>query len=430
MPAFNPEFIPNLTRLGFIALLLAVSLVIAARFRHFWGITPIAVMTGFLQVLQTALAIGLSLSVFPGVSFSPGSVVVFPATLFAVLLVYVLEDELEARRLIFGSVLANVTMALVIFVSQPFFEGPDVINRLGLDRPGAALLARIVVIGAGLMAVDAFILIRAFEWFGERVSRNVLARAQFSLCLCVAFDALAFSFVAFGTRPRFTTILAVDLIGKVLAASFYSLLFVFLLPWSRMTGERDPAPRTRRVTGPITYKERFQDLQKIAVRDALTGVFNRAYFDHEFRSQTERALLREEPLLLLLIDLDSFKKINDTFGHPTGDRVLALFGESLRAVARQNDTVCRYGGEEFAILIASSAPSIAGTLFDRCREEFHRLWNEATPPFSFEAPRFSMGSASVPADARSAPELLSVADHHLYTSKRAGGDRLTVSTQA
>ncbi|MBX7186488.1 MAG: GGDEF domain-containing protein [Vicinamibacteria bacterium] len=424
MPPFSPDLATNLTRLGLIGLLLAVSLVVAARFRHFWGITPLAVMMGLLQAVQVALAVGLSLSAFPGVTFSPGSVVIFPATLFAILLVYVLEDEIEARRLIFGSVFSNVTLALLVFFLQPFFEGGPALNRLGLDGAGAARLARLVVIGAGLMAVDAFILVRAFEWFGDRVSRNVLARAQFALCICVAFDAICFSLVAFAGRPRFTTILLVDLVGKVAAASFYSLLFVFLLPWSRMTGDqeghfRGPGP------GSITFKDRFQDLQKVAVRDALTGVFNRAYFDHELRAQTERVLLREERLLLVLIDLDSFKRINDTWGHPAGDRVLSLFGEALRAVARQNDTVCRYGGEEFAILIAGG-PSIAPVLFDRTNDEVSRLWNSAEPPFPFPAPRCSMGAASVPDDARSASELLAAADRRLYASKRAGGDRLTI----
>ena len=430
LPPFTPDFLPNLTRLGLIALLLALCLVIAARFRRFWGITPIAVLTGLLQVLQTALALGLSITVFPDVHFSPGSVVVFPAGLFAVLLVYVLEDELEARRLIYGIIVANLTLALLIFFAQPLFDTQEATHRLGLTSAAAAGLARIVVIGAGLMAVDTFLLIRAFEWFGERVSRNVLARSQFALCLAVTFDALAFSFVAFGARPRFGTILAVDLVGKVVAASFYSLLFVFLLPWSRMSGDRD-FPARGGAKGSITFKDRFQDLQKTAVRDAMTGVFNRAYFDHELRAQTERAMLRDDRLLLLLIDLDKFKMINDTHGHPTGARVLALFGEALLAVARQNDTVCRYGGEEFAILIASG-PSIAPVIFDRTSEEVARLWSAASPPFPFPAPHFSMGGASVPTDARTAEHLLAAADHHLYASKRAGGNRLTIapSTEA
>ncbi len=429
MPSFNPEFLPNLTRLGGLALLLAVCLVVAARFRQFWGTTPIAVLVGLLQVIQTVLAVGLSINVLPGVNFSPGSVVIFPVTLFAILLVYVLEDEVEARRLIFGAVLANIAFALLILMAQPLFETAGGASRFDLTAAGAASLSRIIVIGAGVMAVDAFLLIRAFEWFGARVSRNIVARSQFALVLCVAFDAVVFTLAAFGTRPRFGAILFVDLLGKMTAASFYSLLFVFLLPWSRMSEEHGVIARTRRSAGSITYKDRFEDLEKVAVRDALTGVFNRAYFDHELRTQTDRARLRGERLLLVLIDLDSFKQVNDAYGHPTGDRVLALFGEALRAVGRQNDTMCRYGGEEFAILIAGPL-SIAPGLFEKTAEEFTKLWKAATPSFPFDAPRFSAGGAVIPDDVRTAEELLAMADQRLYTSKRAGGNRLTLTSQA
>lgn len=427
MPQFIPEFLPNLTRLGLISLLLAVAFVIAARFRDFWGTTPIAVLAGLLQVPQTILAISLSVGVLPGVSVSPGSVVFFPATLFAILLVYVLEDETEARRLVYGILMSNLTLSVLILVGQPLFDLPDGTNSMGLDAAAAARVSRVLVIGACLLAVDAYILIRAFEWFGERVSRNILARSLFALVLAVGFDALAFGPVAFGSRPRFTTVLIVGLVGKVAAASFYSLAFVFLLPWSGTAEDRDRSLRLNRTSGPITYKDRYQDLQKEAVRDALTGVFNRAYFDHELRAQTDRALLRDERLLLVLIDLDSFKKINDTHGHPAGDRVLTLFGEALRAVARQNDTVCRYGGEEFAILITGGPLAIAPGLFDRTTEELARLWRTASPPLPFDPPRFSLGGASIPEDARSAEGLLATADERLYVSKRAGGHRLTTS---
>ncbi|MBP6703065.1 MAG: diguanylate cyclase [Vicinamibacteria bacterium] len=427
MPSFIPDFIPNLTRLGFIALLLAVAFVVAARFRHFWGTTPIAVLAGLLQVPQTILAISLSVGVLPGISVSPGSVIFFPATLFAILLVYVLEDEAETRRLIYGILIANLTLAVLIFIGQPLFDLPSGANSLGLDAATASRVSRVLIVGAGLLAVDAFILIRAFEWFGERVSRNVLARALFALILSVGFDALAFGPIAFGGRPFFGTLVTVGFVGKVAAASFYSLAFVFLLPWSRMSAERDTSPRLRRNTGPVTYKDRFRDLQKEAVRDSLTGVFNRAYFDHELRVQAERAIVRGDRLLLLLIDLDAFKQINDTHGHPAGDRVLSLFGEALRAVARQNDTVCRYGGEEFAILIAGGPTQIAPGLFERTTEEFDRLWAGATPPFTFSAPRFSVGGATIPDDARSADALLAAADQRLYASKRAGGNRLTIA---
>lgn len=428
MPSFLPDFLPNLTRLGLIALLLAAAFAVAARFRHFWGVTPIAVLAGLLQVPQTILAISLSVGVFPGIAVSPGSVVFFPATLFAILLVYVLEDEIEARRLIYGILLANVTLALLIFLGQPLFDSAAGGNKLNLDAAAAARIAWVLIVGAALLAVDAFILIRGFQWFGERVTRNVLARALFALALAVTFDALAFGPVAFGSRPQLGTLVLIGLAGKVAAASFYSIVFVFLLPWFRATSsDASMILRLKRPSGSITFKDRYQDLQKEAVRDGLTGVFNRKYFDHELRSQTNRALVRGDRLLLLLIDLDSFKKINDTFGHPMGDRVLALFGEALRTVARQNDTVCRYGGEEFAILIAGGPNSIASSLFERTTEELRRLWRAASPPFPFDAPRFSLGGAGIPEDARSPEDLLAIADERLYASKRAGGDRFTVA---
>ena len=319
-------------------------------------------MAGLFQVLQSLLALGVTVQVFPGAGISAGSIVVFPATLFAILLIYVLEDEREARRLIYGVLLANLTLAILIAAGQPLLM-PAGVNHLGIDAPFASRLSRIVLFAAVLLAIDAFILIRSFEWFGERVSRNSLLRAQFAMGLTIAFDATLFWWAFFQKVPLFGLTLAVCILGRVGAAVFYSVAFSILLPWSRYPIE-GLGLTLRGIKESLTYKERFQALQKIAVRDSLTGVFNRAYFDHELRVQTERALLRGDRLLLLLLDLDSFKRVNDTHGHPAGDRVLALFGEALRKVARQNDTVCRYGGEEFAILIAGGPAAIAPVLME------------------------------------------------------------------
>ena len=385
-------------------------------------------MAGLFQVLQSLLALGVTVQVFPGAGISAGSIVVFPATLFAILLIYVLEDEREARRLIYGVLLANLTLAILIAAGQPLLM-PAGVNHLGIDAPFASRLSRIVLFAAVLLAIDAFILIRSFEWFGERVSRNSLLRAQFAMGLTIAFDATLFWWAFFQKVPLFGLTLAVCILGRVGAAVFYSVAFSILLPWSRYPIE-GLGLTLRGIKESLTYKERFQALQKIAVRDSLTGVFNRAYFDHELRVQTERALLRGDRLLLLLLDLDSFKRVNDTHGHPAGDRVLALFGEALRKVARQNDTVCRYGGEEFAILIAGGPAAIAPVLMERVKDEFATLWQGATPPFAFAAPRFSMGAAAVSDDARSAEELLARADQRLYASKREGGDRLTATSAA
>ncbi|MEO5762754.1 MAG: GGDEF domain-containing protein, partial [Vicinamibacteria bacterium] len=367
VPPIPPDLILNLSRLGLIALLLAVCFVVAARFRAVWGTTPIAVLAGLFQVPQTLLASGISINLFLGLSISPGSVIFFPATLFAILLVYVLEDEVEAKRLICGILFANVALAVLLFAGQPLLEP---LGRAP-DAAASARMFRVLISGAALLGLDALLLIRAFEWFGEKVSRNLYARAQFALWVSLVFDSLVFPFLAFIGRPQFWSQLFIGLLGKFIAAVFYSLAFVALLRWTKGRGDQEGTMLlSKRLPGSVTYKDRFKDLQQFAVRDALTGVFNRAYFDHELKAQTERALLRNEALLLLLLDLDSFKKVNDTYGHPAGDRVLATFGEALRAVARQNDTVCRYGGEEFALLIGGGQSSIAPRLFDRIIEEF------------------------------------------------------------
>ncbi len=92
-------------------------------------------------------------------------------------------------------------------------------------------------------------------------------------------------------------------------------------------------------------------LARMALCDGLTGVFNRAYFDATIEKEAARSLRSKKSLSLLLVDLDHFKKINDTLGHQTGDRVLAEVACVLREQSRLSDTVCRYGGEEFAIIL-------------------------------------------------------------------------------
>jgi diguanylate cyclase (GGDEF)-like protein len=430
VPTPHPELLLNLGRLGFIAGLLALCFVGAARLRQQWGITPIAVLAGMGQAAQSLLGFGVSVELFNGISINPGSTIFFPATLFAILLVYVLEDEVEAKRLIYGILIANLVFAFLTFLVEPLLSSSATKNRLGVAAPAGPELLLTLLLGSAVLAADAFILIRVFEWFGERVSRNLLARATFALGLAVTFDALVFPLVAFSTRPKFGVILLASVTGKVIAATFYSCAFVALLRLSRNRADLEATMlRSKRLPGSVTYKDRFKELQQVAVRDALTGVFNRAYFDHEITAQTERAVVRGDTLLLLLIDLDSFKKINDTYGHPVGDRVLSLFGEALRNTARQNDTVCRYGGEEFAILI-SGPPSITQQVLDRTRDEFQRLWNLATPPLPCEAPKVSAGAAVIPTDATVSHELLSIADGRLYISKRAGGNRLTMTNES
>src|SRR5688572_25780389 len=100
----------------------------------------------------------------------------------------------------------------------------------------------------------------------------------------------------------------------------------------------------------VTLEQRVQSLHERATRDALTQVANRAEFDRLLQSSVESHLERRLPCSLIICDLDHFKRINDTFGHPAGDEVLVGFGALLRRHCRSGDLVARYGGEEFVML--------------------------------------------------------------------------------
>ena len=106
------------------------------------------------------------------------------------------------------------------------------------------------------------------------------------------------------------------------------------------------------VTRDATQRRQVQDmLREQTIRDPLTGLFNRRYLDESLERELSRAARDKRPLSLLMIDIDSFKKLNDTYGHPAGDEVLRRLGELIRNGARNADLPCRYGGEEFLLCL-------------------------------------------------------------------------------
>jgi len=157
--------------------------------------------------------------------------------------------------------------------------------------------------------------------------------------------------------------------------------------------------------------------QRLAHVDTLTGIPNRRSYDE--RVETELAIARrnEQPLSLLLVDIDHFKAINDERGHNVGDEILVFTGQLLRDVTRQSDWAFRYGGEEFAVLARATHPRGAMILAERIRSIFENL-SEQT---SAGRRTCSIGVATyVHADDETAEELFARADARLYAAKQAG----------
>ena len=180
------------------------------------------------------------------------------------------------------------------------------------------------------------------------------------------------------------------------------------------------------VTRDATQRRQVQDmLREQTIRDPLTGLFNRRYLDESLERELSRAVRDKRPLSLLMIDIDSFKKLNDTYGHPAGDEVLRRLGELIRNGARNADLPCRYGGEEF-LLVLPNMPLDAA--FERA-EDLRQL-------FAVErigvgnaglSATMSVGVAAFPDHGNTRESLIEVADRALYAAKHAGRNCVVVA---
>lgn len=157
-------------------------------------------------------------------------------------------------------------------------------------------------------------------------------------------------------------------------------------------------------------------------KDPLTGLFNRKFFNQEIELVVARAERHKEPLTLAVLDIDSFKQINDLYGHPTGDQVLTALGELVKGNVRASDVAARIGGEEIAILLPATNKDGAEELAERLLANIHevKIKNKEEIEIKFTV---SIGIASFNKGMTS-EELISNADKALYKAKDKGKDRI------
>lgn len=160
-------------------------------------------------------------------------------------------------------------------------------------------------------------------------------------------------------------------------------------------------------------------LAELATIDGLTGLKNRRSFNEALPTACSLAVRCGYPLSLMMIDVDHFKTLNDTFGHPAGDSVLATLADILKGGTRDHDIVARYGGEEFAVLLPATTADAASLLAERlCSIIRNHSWLQR--PMTVSA-----GVATTGTGLATGQELLEAADRALYHSKRSGRDQIT-----
>jgi diguanylate cyclase (GGDEF)-like protein len=164
-----------------------------------------------------------------------------------------------------------------------------------------------------------------------------------------------------------------------------------------------------------------QEAQRLSITDGLTGLWNYRYFTMTFAKEIERSSRFGRPLALLLLDLDKFKDVNDTYGHQRGDSVLIELATRVKAEIREVDTLARYGGEEFVLVLPETdAAGAAGAAQRICEVVRHRPFsNEGEEPLAITV---SVGVSVFPAHGSSAATLMRNADTALYAAKDAGRD--------
>lgn len=257
-----------------------------------------------------------------------------------------------------------------------------------------------------------------------------------SLLICIAvllFDIAAPAGIAAGVpyaalvmvglithRPRFILVLAV--LGSVLTIVGY-----FMSPpgatFALSVINRGLALFAIWATAIVSYFHLsiLSRLEPMAITDHLTGLYNRHYFTSEVVKQINLWRRYQLPLSMLILDIDCFKKVNDTYGHGAGDYVLETLARICEEVVRDIDTVARIGGEEFAILLPSTAINGAMQIAERIRRQTEAY------AFHYDGHRFrltvSLGAAELSDESWSVTEFIKAADDMLYKAKNSGRNR-------
>ncbi len=173
-----------------------------------------------------------------------------------------------------------------------------------------------------------------------------------------------------------------------------------------------------------------ETLRLLAITDPLTGLYNRRYFWELAEVEISKAIRYSRPLSVVMLDIDFFKRVNDTFGHAAGDMVLKMVAKIVKEMVRTIDVAARYGGEEFIVVLPETSAPQAAAVAERLRKEIENATVHAENRLITVTASFGVSDFLVKTGSKSQqtilPEFISGADQALYASKNAGRNRVTV----
>lgn len=233
--------------------------------------------------------------------------------------------------------------------------------------------------------------------------RTTILVSVIQLCAVIAFIFL---------NPALRTINWPSLVAFIVFTAFIGVLYGF-------SNKRQMAEIEKQRNQLLVDEAK---LRALSVRDPLTGLYNRRYMEETFDREIQRAIRKQQPLSVIMADIDGFKSINDTVGHVLGDKALVKASTYLMKSIRASDVACRFGGDEFCLILPDCSLEEGihrANLLRAGVESLHAQGDEGIERFTL-----SFGVAAMPDDGLTREALLGAADSALYSSKRAGRNRV------
>ena len=278
MPFINYD---QFATLGLEATLVSLLLLALFRLRTRFGLSLLFITLGAFQQMQMTLALSFYVELTPGILVSPGSVVLFTSSLFAFLLIYIREDASEARKLIYGLAIANISLEALSYFFARQMDMPGLHNLYNFPRELLVHNPRVLLAGTAALLVDGIVVIILYEWVSRLISRFLFLRIYVSMALALVLDTLIFATGSFWGQPQFLSLFLSGLAGKILMSVFYAAVLTLYLRYFEKPEYLQPRrhAQIQDIFEILTYRQRYEALRQRVVRDPLTGLYNRAFFE-------------------------------------------------------------------------------------------------------------------------------------------------------
>lgn len=387
-------------------------------YRQKLGLGVFLTALGVMHFLETYLAAVFYVSLPFGVA-SPGSSILFAGKLMMILMLYMREDAAVVRQPIYGLFLGNLLTVLFAQLVQ-FHQIADItpsrpINISFLDEMGI-----LMIWGTALLYLDSIGIILLYEKLGRYLQRWIVLRFAICGAVMLSFDQAGFYGVL---RYLYDAPVQVFFDGwkaKMVAVIVYATLFAIY----QKISSSGPIFAMRRsvsdVFDDLTFRERYEDLLSRSGRDVLTGLSDRARMELDAPELVEGCVDKGRVASVLIVDIDHFKTINDTFGHLRGDEILRDFSAILAKHTQPHGHLFRFGGEEFVALLPAMSHDWALSFASDLQTEILKGVSrpDGTPL------TISIGVATSDEDGKTFRTLLSLADDRLYAAKNNGRDQV------